>query len=356
MAGNADIFKALRKYFLAKNVPSDALDEIEDVMDIFNEPGGEHKAPSREEIKTGPSESASGDGAFKMVGEYSKPAPQTLIVESYEDVSKMLEGMMAAQKANTKQIAALAELLLTKSASTEKAAPAEETFIGKAEMRLATATKALRKADMADEDEKEEREDCLGNAERALSAAKKLLAKAEKENEEDMDEDKEEKVEKALSTYKRLFKALTVAKAESEKEKEEDKEVEKAEGKTAHEKEGEAEREALKQHEKEKVEKADTNRIEILERSVQEVLQTVAGISKGSAVVPDFVKSMQTESISDRVESAMEEGTLSMPEMMKAKDILARVEAAKLGQYDGSQLKKEIADAPERVRDLFKAA
>ena len=352
MAFDAKVMKALRSIVIAsKSIPSEDLEKIEDVMDIYNEPNGQHAVPAEGKIKTGPSEDASGEGAFKMVRQYSNPAKQTVATEAYDTFSKYLEGFAAAQKAQGDQIAVLAEALLAKGAPASTAS--DDSFLSKAETRLAVASKALRKADMADdEEEKEEKEEHLEKAEKALAVAKRLLAKAESEHEEDLDEEKEEAVEKALASFKKLSKALVKAKADLAVKKSEVKDEK------AHEKEGEAEKEAeraIKEAEKEHVAetKKAAERLDLLEKSVQDVLSTIAGVSK-STPVPDFVKSMATETISDRIETAIEDGELSMPEVMKARDILGRISAAKLGQYDGDKLQAAIAEAPERVRSLFK--
>ncbi|MDE3023035.1 MAG: hypothetical protein KGI54_14500 [Pseudomonadota bacterium] len=351
---NPDLLKGLKALFAVAKTDPSAFNELEDVADQWSEADGEHKTITREEIKTGPSESASGDGAFKMVREYSNPAEQSQAVKLYEEISKWLEGVGATQKAQAKQISAIAEVLVASAAPAVKS-EVEETFLSKAEGRLSIAQKALRKAEMADdedEDEKEEKAEHMEKAERALVIAAKLLAKAEAENEDKMDDEVEEKCSKAMSTLKKLKKSLAKTKAtmKAEDEKEEAKKTE-----SAHEKEGEAEKEAMKQHEKEKVEKADSDQLKLVNARIDEVLNLVSGISKSSPV-PEFVKSLHTESLAERVSTAIENEDFSMSEAMSAQNLLSRTEAARRGQYDGTRLQDEIANAPERVRNLFKVA
>lgn len=339
MADKADLIKTLKGLF-SKSIPADV--DVADVLDLWNEADGQHSIPSEDKVKTGPSESSDGEGAFKMIGQYSTPAPQTEAVANYEKFSKYLEGMSKAMKAQNAQIQALAAVLL----KSEEAAPVvTETFLTKAESRLKIAKTALRKADMADEDEKEDKEESFEKAERALASAKKLIAKAEKENEDEDKDDVAEGVEKALSELKKLSKALIKAQAEMPaavevvapvvvKAEEDKKEVEK------------------------EVEKSSPDRLTILETTVEGMIKTIQGqgnISK-SAPLPDLMKAVQIESVGDRIEAAMDDGSMNDIEIIKAKDILSRFQAARNGQYDGVKLHEEIDAAPEKVRELFKAA
>lgn len=348
MADKADVFKTLKSLFTTvKSIP-DA--DVEDVFDIWTQENGQHAVPSKEEVKTGPSESADGEGAFKMIERYSNPAPQTKMVEGYDHFSKYLEGMGKAMKALHDQNKAIAAVLLK---AEEAPAVVTNDFLVKAETRLKLAKAALRKADMADEDEKEEKEEAVEKAERALEAAKKLIVKAEKENEDDMDDNVAESCEKAMSEFKKLSKALVkakaelpapVVKAEDDKKEDDKEEIEKA-----------AAAKAIADAAAATTAKADPDRLTILENSIEGLMKTLAGTSK-SAPLPDLMKSFPTESVGEKIEAAMDEGTMNDGEIMKAKDILSRFEAAKNGAYDGVKLHQEIDAAPEKVRALFKAA
>ena len=83
IAGLAGVFKA---------IPSDKLEDLTDVVDMWTEPKGEHGSPSRAEIVTGPAERMSGDGAVKMIGEYSTVAPQQGLTAQYAEFQRMLDG------------------------------------------------------------------------------------------------------------------------------------------------------------------------------------------------------------------------------------------------------------------------
>lgn len=56
-------------------------------------------------IASGPSEAASGDGAFKMVPEYSTFAAQSALVTAYDSLSKRMEGLESAVKSIAQYIA-----------------------------------------------------------------------------------------------------------------------------------------------------------------------------------------------------------------------------------------------------------
>lgn len=357
------LLDSLRTLFTTvKAAPADDLSGIEDIMDQWNEPNGQHKIPAEGEIKTGPKEDASGDGAFRMVGQYSHPAPQPVATEAYSQMSGMFEKMSRAMKAQQAQIQAMAAVLFEK-AEPAKAAPEVDSFLAKAETRLKMAKMALRKADMADEDEKDDREDCMEKAERMLAAAKRLIAKAEAEAEDEADEEKAEGVEKAIMEHRSLARRFAKARAEYpapaapvvetvKAEDAQEKKDAKQEEKRVEAKEEDA-KDELKRVEAKKSD--DPNHIEIIETTVKGLMEKFMGQSKHQ--MPDFVKALPIESISDRVHEAIDNGTLqSDSEIMKATDLLGRVNAAKLGQYDGARLQDEIAAAPDNVRSLFKIA
>jgi hypothetical protein len=60
---------------IGKAVGAESLKPGEHVADRWDE-GQMHRAPTKEEIKTGPVQAASGGGAERMIAEYSRPAPQ----------------------------------------------------------------------------------------------------------------------------------------------------------------------------------------------------------------------------------------------------------------------------------------
>lgn len=362
MPADKNLLDAMRHLFTTvKAAPADGLMGIEDILDQWNEPGGQNKMPEEGKIKTGPAEDASGDGAFKMTREYSHPAPQPELTDVYSRMSGMFEKMARSMKAQQDQIQALTTVVFEAAKAEAPKAAETDTFLAKAESRLKLAKMALRKADMADDDEKDEKEDAMEKAERMLAAAKRLITKAECEAEEEADEHKAEGVEKAISEHRTLTRKLTKARAEMpapvepavKAEDKQEKEDQKAEEKRVEAKEKDDKEELARVEAKKSV---DPNHIEILETTVKGMFEKFMGQSKHEPL-PEFVKSMAVESISDKVNTAIDDGTLTSDlEIMKATDLLSRVQAAKAGHYDGARLQDDIKAAPEKVRALFNIA
>lgn len=235
----------------------DAIDHdgVQDIDDMWDGKNGEHEAPSRAQIVTGPSESASGAGAGKMVREYSDFARQDGLTGLYDRINGWVEDFRKGMSRQQRQIGALAGVVsdMSKShAAMLKALEDAQTagtagsdlegagtlvFTTKAVEKIAKARKAFIKAESdEDEDEREERKSKLQEVADLLKSAKQKLIKAEDEDED------EDKVEKALEDYKKLnarvTKALAAIKAEEDKEKEEAEKA-KATAKAEHEDEEE---------------------------------------------------------------------------------------------------------------------
>lgn len=382
IAGLASVFKA---------IPSDKMEDMKDVLDLWNTPDGEHKNPSRAEIVTGPAERMSGDGAVKMIGEYSSPAPQQGLTAQYSEFQRMLDGWGKAftDKLNpvlARHDTALKSILdvfsqIQKAQTEVPAAPAADSFLGKALLKISKAKLALRKADMADDDEKEERKSHLADASDLLKAAKRLLAKAS----EDMEETDDDAAEKALTSLSSLTKAVAKAekedkeweetekakavatqkaiddaaaatkKAEDDKKKEEDEAAEKAKAVAAP--GSAAEKAIIATAEQAAMVQKALDGLALLPATVQTVMDTIYGksanpiapeISKGTpAVIVDYAA---------RVEEAIENGTLSEGGEMKARSLVQHMALAKAGRVDMANVSAELEKAPAEVRALFAVA
>lgn len=376
----ANMFAKFAAFF--KAIPSDKMSDITDVLDTWNKPDGEHTNPSREQIVTGPAQRASGDGAPKMIAEYSSPAPQEGLTAQYQEFQRMLDGWGKAftDKLNanlnpiiTRHDTALKSILgvfaeAKKAQDTPPAAPGADTFLGKALVRITKAKLALRKAEMADEDEKEERKSQLSSASDLLKSAKRLLAKAT----EDMEDTDDEGCEKALSSLQALTKA--VAKAEKEDDEMEKAESAKAaaaakaiEDAAAATKKAEDEKEAAEKAKAagaEAASKAVTQEqlqealkgLTVLPNTVQGLIDAVMGksvnpvapeISKGTVVDIDFAA---------RVDAAIDSGTLDENTEMKALSLLQHQAAVKSGRMDAAHFAAEIAKSSAAIRELFQVA
>lgn len=388
-ATKLDVASAFAKFAaLFKAIPSDKMEDIKDVLDQWNEPDGEHTNPSRAEIVTGPSQRMSGDGAVKMVGEYSSPAPQQGLTEQYAEFQRMLDGwgksfadrLNPVLSRHEKAIGALTGIFaeMQKAATAAPAAPAEDTFLGKALTKLVKAKSALRKADLADEDEKEERKSHLAAASDLLKAAKRLLAKAT----EDMEDTDEEAAEKAMSELRGLAKALSKAEAD-DKEREEAAEKARtdAEAAAAKAKAEEKEREEAAEKARTDAEAAakaaagtgaatDTSKAAVtlddiqaslkglttLPTTISDFMDVLAGKSRNPEQPAITKGTVETVDFAARVTQAIDDGSLSETGEMKARTLLQRVALAKAGRIPQGDVDAEIAKAPNEVRQLFQVA
>jgi hypothetical protein len=395
IASLAGVFKA---------IPSDKLEDLTDVVDMWTEPKGEHGSPSRAEIVTGPAERMSGDGAVKMIGEYSTVAPQQGLTAQYAEFQRMLDGwgksfaadltgklnpVLARHDAALKSILGIfAELQKAQTATAAAqtaaapAAPSADTFLGKSLIKLAKAKSALRKADLADETERDVRKGFLEEANDLLKSAKRLLAKASEDMEDTADE---EGCEKALSTLRALTKA--VAKAdEDDKKRDEEEAAEKArvakseeetkkkieEAKKDGEKEKQAEKEAAEAAEKarqaaeaaaksnavsqEQILKA-LEGLTVLPTTVQGLIDAVMGKSQNPGGAPEITKGQVLEvDFAKRVDQAIDENRLSDEGITRAMSLVQHMHLAKAGRIDMKVVEQEIDKSPAEVRDLFRPA
>jgi len=395
IASLAGVFKA---------IPSDKLEDLTDVVDMWTEPKGEHGSPSRAEIVTGPAERMSGDGAVKMIGEYSTVAPQQGLTAQYAEFQRMLDGwgksfaadltgklnpVLARHDAALKSIMGIfAELQKAQSATAAAQtaaapdAPSADTFLGKSLIKLAKAKSALRKADLADETERDVRKGFLEEANDLLKSAKRLLAKASEDMEDTADE---EGCEKALSTLRALTKA--VAKAdEDDKKRDEEEAAEKArvakseeetkkkieEAKKDGEKEKQAEKEAAEAAEKarqaaeaaaksnavsqEQILKA-LEGLTVLPTTVQGLIDAVMGKSQNPGGAPEITKGQVLEvDFAKRVDQAIDENRLSDEGITRAMSLVQHMHLAKAGRIDMKVVEQEIDKSPAEVRDLFRQA
>lgn len=372
MSSLASVFKA---------IPNDKLDDLKDVVDMWNEPGGDHKNPSRAQIVTGPAQRASGDGAPKMIAEYASPAPQEGMTAQYAEFQRMMDGW---GKSFSEKLAAQLNPVLARHDTALKgmltvfeqlhksqtpAAPGADTFLGKALQKISKGKLALRKAEMSDDDEKEERKSYLTDAKDMLKSAKRLLAKAM----EDMEDTDDEGCEKAMTSAKSLLKA--VEKAEKEDDEKEKDAAEKAKTAAATLKATEDAAAATLKAETEAAEKAKTvttdtavkavtqEQIEAalkgmatLPTTMQGLLDAVMGKSQ-NPIAPEIAKGVVVDlDFQTRVDEAIDSGRLGDNGEMKALSLLQHAAAVKAGRLDQTVFAAEVEKAPAEIRALFQAA
>jgi hypothetical protein len=396
--GKMDFSKMLASLVAVfKAVPEDKLADLQDsidhagaarIPDMWNEARGEHKAPGRAEIVTGPAERMSSSGAEKMIREYSEPTPQGGLAEVYNTFHNILADFGKSMKADfDRRFAPLADVVtdlaknqaaldaLLKAAQEEvaqKAAPAEteDTFFGKAQTKLAAARKAFRKAEMEeDEEEREERKARLTKISDMLKSALKLISKADDEG-EDKDEDE---VEKAVAAVKALQSKVAAALAvitkaeESEAEEKKEEEAEKAQKPDA----ATAKAEDAQEEEEEKDDTAKSiaaltqqlSQVQealkgnaVLHETVTSLLEKVSGLSKGSlATPPNLVVVKGGNDPHSALTAAIDNGELSGSDVLAAQQLLVRSRHAANGAYPQEKLNADIAAAPPSVRRYFVA-
>lgn len=376
IAGLANVFKA---------IPSDKMEDMKDVIDLWNDPNGEHKNPGRGEIVTGPAESASGAGATKMIAEYSSPAKQEGMTAQYAQFQTMLDGWGKAftDRLNAqlgpvihRHDAALKGILETfaaaqKAQEATSAAPGADTFVGKALIRINKAKAAIRKADMADEDEREERKSLIAGAADLLKSAKRLLAKAE----EEMEDTEDDAAEKAMTLFASVQKALKKA----EKEDDDWEETEKAKQVAAQKAIDDAAavtkkaEDDKKKEDEEAAEKAKTagagdgtvkaitpddlkkalDGLATIPTTVQGLIDAVMGKSV-NPVAPEITKGNVIDfDPAVRVQAAIDDDELTEDGITKAQSLVQHFALAKAGRLNMADVQEELRKASAEVRALF---
>ncbi|MDA8191052.1 MAG: hypothetical protein M0Z68_06215 [Gammaproteobacteria bacterium] len=340
------------------------------VDDHLDDAESRHQVPSKEQLKFGPTEAASGEGVVRMIGDYSNPAPQQAITEEYIEFNrafdkrlKKIEKAVSDMAKGHNQMASLVGGIV---AAVEKAEAQDDED---KEMREMTE-KAVRKAKVAlfkaemdeDDDDNEEVEESVISAEKAVNAAIKALVKAAEE-----DEDDEEKMEKARKIAKALRERLKAIKAKrDDKGNQDDGEDPKS---------GNQEDAAAKSMEaavmaaltklgitkaegepKDKGAEEVQKSIDALSNkvsTVSDLLNSLMGKSVGTA--PTFQKAEAKEMLKSRIDAlskAINEECLSDSDTAVAQRILSRIIQVQDGAIDASKLDEELRRAPESVLRL----
>lgn len=373
-------FAKFMKAFMvsAKAVPEDEIDKfVEDYTD------DEHKIPSKEEIKFGPTEASSGEGVVRMIGDYSNPAPQQAITEEYIRFNRMIDNRLeAVGKAVEQQGKILAGVVayMQKGISdvNEDDPDAEDeenaAMTAKAESSLKKARKFIMKAEMDDDDDddetNEEKEEEVIRAEKALKVAAKALEKAEEEDED------EDRVEKALAVYKSLRKRVKLLrKSVPNKEDDRGNQGDEMNHESGNQEDGAAKsieaqvKAALKElgitkagddkdDKEEKDDKDDVKKsLATLNLNLSQLFDVVAGRSQNGGA-PVFQKSDAQAILKSKmqtVQDAIDNEELSELEIARAETLLSHMRAAQEGSLDSSVVAAEIAKASPNIQRLFAA-
>jgi hypothetical protein len=354
MASSTAITRAFASFArMFKSIPDKEFeDRLSDVLDQWTEPDSEHRNPTRGAIVTGPAERANGSGAVKMIGDYSNPAPQFGLAGEYVEFSRMLDdwGKSFTSHLNSqitpiisrheKAIGSLVGLF----DAISKEVPSETTYVGTARLKLAKAKTALRKADLADEDE--DGDSKLTEARRHLAAAKRLLARAVDDEEPPVDESE---CEKAMADLRALTKALEKAPSGTDTgDGTDDEEAADRDRPGA----TEISKESRKSVPLKDVEEA-LKGLKALPQTVQGLMDVIAGQSRYPGGPPEMMKAVQKVDLAARIEDAINEGRLSEVGATRALTLLNHLAIAKAGRVDMAYVQHEIDESPEEVRTMF---
>lgn len=98
---------------------------VTDITDHWRE-GQTHAVPGAEEIKTGPSERSSGGGAEKMIGDYSRPAPQHGVAMDAQRLEQTLGSLLGYMKSIAETLEAQGKIIVPVFAAMQKAKEEDE--------------------------------------------------------------------------------------------------------------------------------------------------------------------------------------------------------------------------------------
>lgn len=362
-----------------------------EVKDQWQE-GQKHSVPSREEIKTGPGQAASGGGAERMTGQYSNPAPQHGVQLDAEKLGKILEDFAAKSHATLKnELARFAALLIKAKDEDEEDEEESETveinekakkLFDKAKKLLADARKA--KEDAEDEDG-EARKALRQKARQLRKAAAKTLAKAglyaragrsksadlrasiksllegdaslkaDVEVEQEEEEDEEEESEKSRSAAPAADNAAAKGSEAGKDAKGNQADKANADGN-----QDDASKKAIADVTalKGQVEQALAG-LTTLQGSVHSVLDAIGKAPKATGGAPDtgaLIKGAETtdlDAISAAIEEAQDGGRLDSGAAMRARNIVMQLDALAKGQIARSVVEASINVAPSAVKSLF---
>lgn len=366
--------------------------------------GHTDKSATKEEVKVGPTQEASGGGAEKMIGDYSSPARQMHGVAS---VPEKLDAMLGRLGAVGKAIESLANAQKATFEALGKNNTLLVTMISEAAKGTKPAVEAKKGEDEEDEEDEESEvvEINEGKAKKSLRQAKALI-KARDAKKAEMEEEEEEEKCKALKAEikslekqiaKILGKARTAAYAASSDElkksvrmvatkadinvvqEEEEEEDEEEEGKSRKSETPAADTSKAKTddkgHQADTMDSSNGNQsaaakaeaeafktkldgalkgIEILSTDIRGMMDVVAGKSK--VIDHTVIKSagdVDTGSLMDKISAAEESGQINAIDAMGARDIASKLTLAKAGKIDIAFVNDRILKTTSAVRAIF---
>jgi hypothetical protein len=373
MATAIDRAKALLK--LAKSVDDGVLADVAQIDDITL---NKEKVPSAAEI-------GSQGGSLDMRGMealHNRMEPGTPQMGTVKDYEELVGRMGRTEKALGILAANVAKGFEMLSAQAKSQPDGLEAALLKVRKAKVLITKA--------EDDEEDDDDFAERMDKAVSlldGAKGLIEKAEEEAD---DEDKESAAEKARGAYSKMRKAVKAARearaaAKAEKiaaaEKAEAdkaaalKKAEDDEKMTAEEEAKEKARLAAEATSKSETApavdpliagemKSITAQLGVLSTNVNGLMDRIGGASRATAA-PMVVKAdtgtgtaviKGSETVSDAIEDLAENGVLDLGAVIKGRSLINRLRAVEDGKLDRAVFDAEVAQAPDRLKNLFTPA
>lgn len=381
---------------------SETLRPGEHVDDLWLK-GNTNKSPTREELKIGPGEEASGGGAEKMIGDYSNPARQMHGIEQvaerfgamFDGFGRAMKAMMDAQKANfeaTTQSNQLLKAILVKATEGEEEEEEEdeeeesevvEINAARGKSYIAEAKKLLRKAatlkaDMEDMDDKAEKKTCKAEIKKLVKSAIKKLLKARNAAYAAKSAELKKSIHDLMASHEISKADINVV--QEEEEEEEDEEEEEGSGKSATAAAAKAAAEKAKHDDKgnqaDKLDPATGNQdaaakaaadlalkskledalngIGVLQTTVSGLMDVVAGKTKLADMSPVVkAETVHVDTIYEKILAAEDSGMITDLDAFAARDIASKIELAKSGKYDMAFVNDRISKTSSAVKALF---
>lgn len=380
---------------------AEPLSPAEHVDDIWLK-GQRDKTPTREEVKIGPSQSASGGGAERMIDDYSNPARQMYGVQQVaERFEHILSGFSNAAKsivAESAKTNALIQALVAKAAeeeSEEEEDEEEESEVveinaSRGKSHLGKARKLLRKAEdmkeaMEDEDDKDKKKACKAQIKKLIKSAIKALLKARDCAYAAKSAELKKDIQELIALHE--IRKADINVVQEEEEEEEDEEEEEGEGKGKSQTAAAASPAAAPATEKAKTDdaghqadradpasgnQAAASKAEVDPSIKAQIEQAVAGLAmltttvngimdvvSGKTKVTDLAPVVKSEGIRvpelyEQIREKNESGIITDIEAYAAREIAQKVELAKSGKYDIALVNDRLSKASTAVQNLFK--
>jgi hypothetical protein len=354
-----DKLKALIGF--AKSIDTAALHDLEIIESVTDDHVQPHTQPNTEEVPGGPGQGSRGGQADTQVKNHSDLHPQDGLTRMYAEFNSRMGAMAKSHNTLVKAFKPIAEAFAAmakaedEESEKEKAEKAQALAAEKAKAdadavekaKNDVIAKAVRAAKFAvrkaeDEDDEDEKEKGWEKAVAALKALDAVITKAEDEAQDEKDE---ERAEKARADLKALRTTVKAAVAAAKKAKDNT-----AEMRTTGDTKGEAvDKAAL---ETALAEFAKTQNLTITDL----MAQFGKGSATGAASPPVFAKALadtSPEDLETRIETAGEQGFLDGDGLMKARSIMGRLKAVKLGFVTMDTVAAEIMAAAPAVRTVF---